>query len=136
MKYLGLGASAHSYDGNSRQWNVSNLTKYINTDFDTDTDFFERELLTKDDKFNEYVMTSLRTSWGCDINKIASEYGISYANHFLKNVKSYVDKGIMLKNDNFCSLNQIYPINLFLFQQNNEIIITYLTNGFYRHEPF
>lgn len=100
VKYLGLGASAHSYDGNSRQWNVSNLTKYINTDFDTDTDFFERELLTKDDKFNEYVMTSLRTSWGCDINKIASEYGISYANHFLKNVKSYVDKGIMLKNDN------------------------------------
>ncbi len=98
VKYLGLGASAHSYDGNSRQWNVSNLTKYINTDFDTD--FFERELLTKDDKFNEYVMTSLRTSWGCDINKIASEYGISYANHFLKNVKSYVDKGIMLKNDN------------------------------------
>ena len=100
VKYLGLGASAHSYDGNSRQWNVSNLTKYINTDFDTDTDFFERELLTNDDKFNEYVMTSLRTSWGCDINKIASEYGISYANHFLKNVKSYVDKGIMLKNDN------------------------------------
>lgn len=100
VKYLGLGTSAHSYDGNSRQWNVSNLTKYINTDFDTDTDFFERELLTKDDKFNEYVMTSLRTSWGCDINKIASEYGISYANHFLKNVKSYVDKGIMLKNDN------------------------------------
>ena len=100
VKYLGLGASAHSYDGNSRQWNVSNLTKYINTDFETDTDFFERELLTKDDKFNEYVMTSLRTSWGCDINKIASEYGISYANHFLKNVKSYVDKGIMLKNDN------------------------------------
>lgn len=102
VKYLGLGASAHSYDGNSRQWNVSNLTKYINTDFDTDTDFFERELLTNDDKFNEYVMTSLRTSWGCDINKIASEYGISYANHFLKNVKSYVESGIMINNnDNY-----------------------------------
>lgn len=96
VSYLGLGPSAHSYDGNSRQWNVSNLTQYINTDFDTDTDFFEREVLTKDDKFNEYVMTSLRTSWGCDINKISSDYGISYANHFLKSVKKHLESGVML----------------------------------------
>ena len=95
-------ATVNTSIGNSRQWNVANLTQYINTDFDTDTDFFERELLTKDDKFNEYVMTSLRTSWGCDINKIASDYGISYANHFLKNVKKYVESGIMINNnDNY-----------------------------------
>lgn len=100
VSYLGLGPSAHSYDGNSRQWNIANLTQYINTDFDTDTDFFERELLTKDDKFNEYVMTSLRTSWGCDINKISSDYGVSYANHFLNNVKKYLESGVMLKKIN------------------------------------
>ena len=106
VKYLGLGPSAHSYDGNSRQWNVANLTQYIQLVKVAETQeisgLYERELLTKDDKFNEYVMTSLRTSWGCDINKIASDYGISYANHFLKNVKRYVESGIMINNnDNY-----------------------------------
>ena len=112
VKYLGLGPSAHSYDGDSRQWNVSNLTKYIqfvNADIDTDTDadtdmgrYYEREILSKEDKFNEYVMTSLRTSWGCSIDKIESDYGESYAHNFLKNIKKYLDSGIMLmKNNNF-----------------------------------
>lgn len=99
VKYLGLGPSAHSYDGKSRQWNVANLTQYINADFD-DGSYFEKEILTKDDKFNEYVMTGLRTSWGCDINKIASDYGASYANHFLNNVKKYLESGVMLKKIN------------------------------------
>ena len=106
IKYLGLGPSAHSYDGNSRQWNVANLTQYIDTDFDADFDagtdsglYFEKEILTKDDKFNEYVMTSLRTSWGCNIKKITSDYGISYANHFLKNIKKYLDSGVMINRE-------------------------------------
>ena len=116
-KYLGLGPSAHSYDGNSRQWNVANLTKYIqlvnaDTDYrrrlstqtvDADTDFgcyYEKEILSTDDKFNEYVMTSLRTSWGCDIEKISSKYGNSYSEHFLKNVKKYLESGEMLKDFN------------------------------------
>lgn len=106
IKYLGLGPSAHSYDGNSRQWNVANLTQYIDTDFDAGYDagtdrglYFEKEILTKDDKFNEYVMTSLRTSWGCNIKKITSDYGISYANHFLKNIKKYLDSGVMINRE-------------------------------------
>lgn len=113
IKYLGLGPSAHSYDGSSRQWNVANLTQYIDADFDadydadydTDTDsglYFEKEILTKDDKFNEYVMTSLRTSWGCNVKKITTDYGISYANHFLKKIKKYLDSGVMInRDDNF-----------------------------------
>lgn len=102
VKYLGLGPSAHSYDGNSRQWNVSNLTKYIQL-VNTDTEcYYEKEILSKEDKFNEYVMTSLRTSWGCDVEKIERDYGKSYAHNFLKNVKKYLDSGIMLiKNNNF-----------------------------------
>ncbi len=114
VKYLGLGPSAHSYDGNSRQWNVSNITKYIqfvnadiDTDIDTDTDadtdmgrYYEREILSKEDKYNEYVMTSLRTSWGCNIEKIERDYGKSYAHNFLKNIKKYLDSGIMLMKDN------------------------------------
>ena len=110
VKYLGLGPSAHSYDGNSRQWNVSNLTKYIqfvnadiDTDADTDTDmgrYYEREILSKEDKYNEYVMTTLRTSWGCNVGKIERDYGESYAHNFLKNIKKYLDSGIMLMKDN------------------------------------
>ena len=107
-KYLGLGPSAHSYDGNSRQWNISNLTKFIqlviaDTDPDTDADmgrYYEKEILSKEDKFNEYVMTSLRTSWGCDIEKISAKYGSSYSEHFLKIVKKYLESGEMLKDFN------------------------------------
>lgn len=97
-KYLGLGPSAHSYDKTSRQWNVSNLTEYIKFAGNSDN-CFEKEILSKEDKYNEYVMTSLRTSWGCDINKIESDYGISYKNHFLKNIKKYLDSQVMQENN-------------------------------------
>lgn len=98
-KYLGLGPSAHSYDGKSRQWNVANLSQYLKLAGNSD-DCFEKEVLTLDDKYNEYVMTSLRTSWGCNVEKIALHYGIKYTDFFLKNVKKYVESGEMLINDN------------------------------------
>lgn len=104
-KYLGLGASAHSYNGNSRQWNISNLTKYIQLVGNSDG-YFEKEILSTDDKFNEYVMTSLRTSWGCNIEKIEYDYGKSYAHHFLKNIKKYLDNGEMLKENNTYFLSE------------------------------
>ncbi len=104
-KYLGLGPSAHSYDGKSRQWNISNLTKYIQLVGDAEL-FYEKEILSTEDKFNEYVMTSLRTSWGCDIEKIERDYGKSYAHHFLKNIKKYLENGEMLKENNTYSLSE------------------------------
>ena len=112
-KYLGLGPSAHSYDGKSRQWNISNLTKYIQLVGDAETQrrrdaelFYEKEILSTEDKFNEYVMTSLRTSWGCDIEKIERNYGKSYAHHFLKNIKKYLENGEMLKENNTYFLSE------------------------------
>lgn len=112
-KYLGLGPSAHSYDGISRQWNISNLTKYIqlvgNAEMQRRRDaelFYEKEILSTEDKFNEYVMTSLRTSWGCDIEKIERDYGKSYAHHFLKNIKKYLENGEMLKENNTYFLSE------------------------------
>ena len=104
-KYLGLGPSAHSYDGKSRQWNISNLTKYIQLVGDAEL-FYEKEILSTEDKFNEYVMTSLRTSWGCDIDKIERDYGKSYAHHFLKNIKKYLENGEMLKENNTYFLSE------------------------------
>jgi oxygen-independent coproporphyrinogen-3 oxidase len=68
-KYLGLGPSAHSFDGESRQWNISNNNIYIES-LEKNEIPFEKEILTPSQKANEYIMTSLRTIEGLDINKI------------------------------------------------------------------
>ena len=68
-KYLGFGPSAHSFNGESRQWNISNNNIYIES-LEKNEIAFEREILTLSQKTNEYIMTSLRTMEGLDINKI------------------------------------------------------------------
>jgi oxygen-independent coproporphyrinogen-3 oxidase len=89
--YLGLGPSAHSFNGSSRQWNVSNISQYILLD-DYHTSVEEKEVLTPDQRYNEYVMTSLRTSWGCDTVHILNAFGKNYESHFNLNAKPYLDK--------------------------------------------
>ena len=89
--YLGLGPSAHSFNGNSRQWNVSNISKYIKLD-DYNTSIEEKEILTIEQQYNEYVMTSLRTSWGCDTVHILHVFGEKYEHHFVKNALPYLEK--------------------------------------------
>jgi len=80
--YLGLGPSAHSYNGISRQWNVSHLIKYIEM-AGVSTAVYEKEILTLDQRYDEYVMTSLRTSWGCDLAHIRNAFGEKYSNYCL-----------------------------------------------------
>ena len=73
--YLGVGPSAHSYNGHSRQFNVANNAQYIRV-VEAGGLSFEMEQLSKNDQVNEYVMTSIRTMWGCDmaiINELAGE---------------------------------------------------------------
>lgn len=89
-KYLGIGPSAHSFDGRSRQWNISNNALYIKS-IEKGELPFEREILSPAQRYNEYVMTSLRTVWGADLNKIRA-LGGAFAAHFLKTV------GVFLKN--------------------------------------
>lgn len=69
--YLGIGASAHSYNGNSRQWNIANNKKYI-TAIKENKKWYETEQLSKKDKVNEHLLIGLRTIWGCDLNHITS----------------------------------------------------------------
>lgn len=89
-KYLGLGPSAHSYDGKSRQWNVSNISKYISA---SETNpIFEKEVLNETQQFNEYVMTSLRTSWGCDLGHIKNTFGLSYYDHLNRTALKYIQE--------------------------------------------
>ncbi len=74
-KYLGIGPSAHSYDGPSRQFNVSNNALYSKA-IEQDNIPFEREVLTQENKINEYIFTTLRTVWGCDLEKVKLEFGV------------------------------------------------------------
>jgi len=85
--YLGFGPAAHSYDGDSRKWNVSNNTLYIKA-LEKGKIPQQTETLSITDKYNEYVMTRLRTKFGVSIAEVEEKFGIVYKNHFLKQVKS------------------------------------------------
>ncbi|MDO9001638.1 MAG: radical SAM family heme chaperone HemW [Bacteroidota bacterium] len=81
--YLGIGPSAHSFNGVSRQWNLKNNGLYSKA-IENKTDFFEKEELSIKDRFNEYVLTRLRTIWGCDTEEIKLLFGETTLLHFLK----------------------------------------------------
>ena len=84
--YLGLGPSAHSFDGSSRQWNVKSNQGYVRA-LETQTSFFERETLSLKNRYNEYVLTRLRTIWGCDLGEINTLFGKDVADHFATGIK-------------------------------------------------
>lgn len=94
VNYLGLGPSAHSFNGYSRQWNVANANKYIEA-LQKDQLDFELETLTPEQKFNEYIMLSLRTKWGTDLNKVEELGGSDGKNHFLQHVEKYLLNGFI-----------------------------------------
>jgi len=95
-KYLGVGPAAHSYDGNSRQWNVANLKKYIEA-VEKNKPLSEKETLTGTQKYNEYVMTALRTMWGIDLEKVKNEFGEDFYLHLIKEAKPFENNQHLLK---------------------------------------
>jgi oxygen-independent coproporphyrinogen-3 oxidase len=92
--YLGLGPSAHSFNGAARQWNVRNNYEYIKSVGEGRVPF-EAETLTDDQRFNEYIMTGLRTMWGCNIEKMRKQFGEQRAEYFFQNAISYINKGLL-----------------------------------------
>lgn len=93
-KYIGLGPSAHSFNGTSRQWNVANNSLYIKS-LAAEQVPFEEELLSEIQQFNEYVMTSLRTMEGTDIAYVRKKFGDEMAAETLNNAKKFLDRGWM-----------------------------------------
>lgn len=81
VPYLGVGPSAHSFDGPSRQWNVANNAKYMKA-IDNQTLAFEKEILSPADQHNEYIMTALRTKWGVDLSFLEKRWGTAVAQEF------------------------------------------------------
>ena len=89
-KYLGIGPSAHSFDGVSRQWNISNNNTYIDS-FKTNSLAFEKEILTAAQQLNEYIMTSLRTIEGIDVRVVEKKFGKKEKERLLQSVKKYLE---------------------------------------------
>ncbi len=105
INYLGLGPSAHSFDGNSRQWNISNNFRYIQSIAKSKIPS-EKETLTLDQKFNEYMMTGLRTSTGISLEKVKTEFGEQYLNALLAVAKAYLgSEKITLKENHLILTN-------------------------------
>ena len=99
-KYLGYGPSAHSYNGINRSWNVSSLYKYIQQ-IETNRLHPEVENLDINTKYNDYIITSLRTMWGISLDKLKKEFGESYYNYALNMAKKHITVGnLELKNNN------------------------------------
>lgn len=102
--YLGLGPSAHSFNGVSRQWNVNGMKQYTEADTIEKTTF-EKEVLTTDQQYDEYVLTSLRTSWGCDSEHILNVFGNKYYSHFVSGIQQFLSEGKVVNNGNIFILS-------------------------------
>jgi oxygen-independent coproporphyrinogen-3 oxidase len=100
IDYIGFGPSAHSFDGVSRQWNISNNSLYIKNVNDTNESYFEKELLSEVDQFNEYILTSLRTIWGIDAEVLKNKFSSEIIDSFNQNINTYISKGMVTFTNN------------------------------------
>ena len=104
-KYLGCGPSAHSYNGISRQWNIASLEKYIEG-INTYTPNYEIEELDLYTRYNDFIITSIRTCWGMPLPRLRSEYGEELYNYCLRMAKPYIEQGLLEKKEDILKLTQ------------------------------
>ncbi|MDO5968572.1 radical SAM family heme chaperone HemW [Flavivirga aquimarina] len=93
--YIGIGPSAHSFRGNQRSWNISNNSKYmasIQNNILPNT----IEKLSLKDRYNEYIMTGLRTIWGVSLNKIEQDFGDTYLKHIKTSAEKFIERGLLI----------------------------------------
>jgi len=98
-KYIGIGPSAHSYDGSTRGWNVSNNTLYLKSIQENKLPL-ETETLTQTDRYNEYIMTGLRTIWGVSLERVEKEFGKSYLDYLHQQAAKYIEDHLLFIDDN------------------------------------
>lgn len=97
-KYIGIGPSAHSYNGISRSWNVSNNSLYLKSIAENKLPS-ETETLTKTDRYNEYVMTGLRTIWGVSLKRVETEFGKTYLDYLNQQAAKYIEDHLLFVDD-------------------------------------
>jgi len=93
--YLGVGPSAHSFNGTQRGWNIANNTKYISA-IEQNKLPIERETLSVSNCYNEYVMMGLRTIYGVSLNKVRNDFGTLYETHIKKMAQKHIDQGLLV----------------------------------------
>ena len=98
-KYLGIGPSAHSYNLKTRQWNVNDNAEYIRRIRENEI-YFEMEHLNPGTRFNELIMTGLRTKWGINLQEIEKQFGTEYHQLLMKNARSFLRNGEMYEREN------------------------------------
>lgn len=98
-KYIGIGPSAHSYDGEKRGWNVANNSLYLKS-IQNDILPIETEILSKSDRYNEYIMTGLRTIWGVSLERIENEFGSEYLDYLNKQAQKFLNDELVYISDN------------------------------------
>lgn len=100
--YVGFGPSAHSYDGVSRQWNVSSLERYVE---ERSRETEDSEMLTPEQQYDEYVMLRLRTMWGIDLKYMKREMGERFATYCEQQAEPLIDEGRLSRTREFLYLN-------------------------------
>jgi len=123
-KYLGIGPSAHSYNGGKRQWNLSNNSRYIANVGGSEM-FWKEEELSVHDRFNEYIMTSLRTIWGVDLVRLETDFGPEALKLFLGGCQKHLKGGYLEKTGTEIKVSEkgkflIDRITADLFQLNDD----------------
>ena len=94
-KYIGIGPGAHSYDGSNRRWNLSSLTDYIATPHGEDVPH-EVEHLTTDERYDERIITELRTAQGIDLTGLKADFGERYHTHCMSCAAPYIERGQLI----------------------------------------
>ncbi|MBG6062808.1 oxygen-independent coproporphyrinogen-3 oxidase [Flavobacterium sp. CG_9.1] len=98
-KYMGIGPSAHSYDGVSRSWNIVNNSLYLKSIQENKLPN-EMETLSEADRYNEYIMTGLRTIWGVSLDRIQAEFGQTYLDYLMKQTQKFRNDGLVSIDNN------------------------------------
>jgi oxygen-independent coproporphyrinogen-3 oxidase len=96
--YIGIGPSAHSFNGKQRGWNVRNNSKYIKAIQQNELPM-EIETLTTTDRYNEYVMTGLRTIWGVSLDKVEEDFGRIYKDYLIEQANVFINQHLLYIDD-------------------------------------
>ena len=103
IPYLGLGPSAHSFNGLSRRWNISHVENYISS-IEKGNSYFEEEKLSENEKYNEFILTRIRTIWGISSIDLQQRFGSEKRNYFQNIIEKYIKSGLATQE------NEIYRL--------------------------
>ena len=105
--YMGFGPSAHSFNGKRRRWNISNNTFYVQSIEKGASDYFSREDIDEDKAYNEYILTSLRTMWGIDLDYLERNFDAKFSALCRQEAEKFIKSGkLVLTANALCLSNE------------------------------